>query len=911
MTKKKIRKKTLYCYFTWMILVIYSFLTMAMSFTCDWDTWVNIVMLLVIFFATDVTFSKKYGETFQSYFITFAAMLEIYIYTYIQGDLFPSLNIVCCLAIMISIYMNIHLLQLLLGLSIGLVCCHYFWWKTIVLTGSVEWMQFGIRIASMLFAECFLIYFVHWINDIEENLRIKAEEAKKAERAKSEFLANMSHEIRTPMNAIVGMCELILREKISETVRENCFNIQNAGRSLLSIINDILDFSKIESGKTEIVEEEFNIGSTINDVINMAMTRKGDKDIEIIARVDSTIPKGLIGDEGRIRQVMINLMTNAIKFTRKGCVVLRVTKTSHEYGINLNVTVIDTGIGISEENLEKLFTSFQQVDTKKNRSVEGTGLGLAISKRLVSEMGGFLQVYSNYGEGSRFKFVIPLKVADSEPFVQVKDAENKKVAFFFNDETHTHVKMNTEYGKLFRELERRFKLDINVYENQREFLHGLETENYNYVFVPKAEYLENKEYLDEIKDKIQVVVVQDRENAVEVQKPVKCIYKPFYALSFASILNNERYHFTANNGRRESLRFTAPDAKILIVDDNEINLKVAVGLMKPYRMRIITVESGLAAIEALKKQDYDLVFMDHMMPEMDGVETTEIIRKTEGEFYQKVPIVALTANAISGTREMYLENGFNDFIAKPIELSVLDRILRTWLPKELIHSCAEPVEEELPEETIISGKYISYEKGLVYAGKDQEVYYDNLSLFIRNGKKYQDSLSQRFEDGDWSNYIIEIHALKGFSLSIGAEELSAFSKTLEFAGKEENIDLIKAEHRSLLEMYKKVIEEAKEYLSAKGQNWQKESENVISDKDLEEISEEELEGYINQIRNGCEYFDSDEIAKAAEKLCNYVFKEKALHNYFVEVKKLAEDFEYAQALELTEKAMEEIKEAMV
>ncbi|MGN1136192.1 MAG: sensor histidine kinase, partial [Oscillospiraceae bacterium] len=291
-----------------------------------------------------------------------------------------------------------------------------------------------VLVVLIIASFCILGWFAtKYLSNRSAALADAIDQVEAANSSKSNFLANMSHEIRTPMNAIVGMTELILREHdISETVQENCFNIQNSGRSLLSIINDILDFSKIESGKMELIEEEFNIASTLNDVINMAITRKADKKLEIIVHADPEIPCGLIGDEIRIRQVIINLVTNAIKYTNEGCVSIRVSQTKHKYGINLSVSVSDTGIGITEQNLEKLFSSFQQVDTKKNRAVEGTGLGLAISKRLITQMGGFINVTSKYGKGSEFRFVIPLKVSNAKPFVTITGADKIHAAGYID-----------------------------------------------------------------------------------------------------------------------------------------------------------------------------------------------------------------------------------------------------------------------------------------------------------------------------------------------------------------------------------------------------------------------------------------------------------------------------------------------
>ncbi|MGN0649443.1 MAG: ATP-binding protein, partial [Oscillospiraceae bacterium] len=558
------------------------------------------------------------------------------------------------------------------------------------------------------------------------------ENAEHANQSKSDFLANMSHEIRTPMNAIVGMCELILREPdISEAVRDNCHNIQNSGRSLLSIINDILDFSKIESGKLEIIESEFNIASTLNDVINMTVTRKGEKNIEIIAQVDPNLPSGLYGDEIRIRQIIINLMTNAVKFTNSGAVTLRVSQTKQEYGINLKVSVEDSGIGITPENLEKLFTSFQQVDTKKNRSVEGTGLGLAISKRLVTRMGGFINVSSEYGKGSVFSFVVPLKVTDERPFITVKEPEKIRAVGYINLKKFDNPIVEQKYNELIDEMSEQLHVECEFCHELSVLKQLLSDNRVTHCFIGREEFLNDREFFNALDSSIQVIVIQDSLNSVQIPKNMKCIFKPFYTLSVASVFNNEKLLNIAD-GRTPSISFSAPKARVLIVDDNIINLKVAVGLMRPYHMQTLTADSAKAAISLLRSKDIDLVLMDHMMPGMDGVEATLMIRGFEDEYYKRLPIIALTANAVNGVKEMFLSNGFNDFVAKPIELSALDKALKTWLPKEKqqrpVVTAEEPKKVSLPE----AEEYglISPSKGITYTGGDEEAYLDILYTFI-------------------------------------------------------------------------------------------------------------------------------------------------------------------------------------
>ncbi len=648
-------------------------------------------------------------------------------------------------------------------------------------------------------------------------------EADNANKAKGDFLANMSHEIRTPMNAIVGMCELILRERdVSETVMEYCFNIQNSGRSLLSIINDILDFSKIESGKLEIIEDEFNIASTLNDVMNMAVTRKENKNIELIVRADPNIPIGLIGDEIRIRQVIVNLVANAIKYTKSGVILIRISMTRHDYGINLSVSVADTGIGISEENLEKLFSSFLQVDTKKNRAVEGTGLGLAISKQLVTKMGGFINVSSVYGEGSEFRFVIPLKVSNPAPFVSLKDAENIHAAGFIDLNKFEFETVGQQYSSLIAELGETLGTDIELFGSMEELKARLEQKEYTHLFVGREEYIAEKEYFAEAADNYKVVVVQDRNNVVEVSENIRCIFKPFYVLSVAAVLNNERLISGINDRRSSAIRFVAPKARVLVVDDNAINLKVAMGLMRPYHMQVVTADSGREAISLLRSKDFDLVFMDHMMPELDGIETTKLIRETEGEYYKKLPIVALTANAVNGVREMFLASGLNDYIAKPIELSALDRVLKAWLPKELIKP---PSGEEKyandrrgkdgvsQNEASSKNEIFDVQTGVFYTGGDMETYEEILEIYVRKGPEKLEYIKKLYDEESWKDYVIEVHALKSSSLSIGSPKLSEMAKELELAGKAGDYSLIEKKNGAMLEMYAKVIEAGKEYIS--------------------------------------------------------------------------------------------------
>ncbi len=882
-------------YLVFAVFLFYSVMMTATAVLLDWPTWVLIYTASTAIIMSVLTLIPKFPEINYMYAITTATMLNVAIFSWKENSFYQSGIVLCGVALLLSLFMNTRVVIYQSVLTVLLLLTHLFVLKTIPFQNMGDICNFLMRIPALLAVQILLIFVIFKINQTYNSLKASIDKAHHAEQSKSDFLANMSHEIRTPMNAIVGMCELILRETdISESVREDCFGIQTSGRSLLSIINDILDFSKIESGKMEIIEQEYNIASMLNDVINMSMTRKGDKKIEIIVQVDPNLPCGLIGDEMRIRQIIINLMTNAIKFTERGTVTIRLSQTKQEYGINLNVSVIDSGIGITPENLEKLFTSFQQVDTKKNRSVEGTGLGLAISKSLIQRMGGFISVTSEYRKGSEFHFVVPQKVSNSEPFISVKDVEKIQAVGYVDMHKFGSDAVAQQYSELISEMIQGLNVNCRWFSNMDALKETIENGEVTHCFIGKEEYLAEKEYYAQISKKCEVVIVQDRVNAVEPPNGMKCIYKPFYALSVASVLNNESMVLNMNERRGASIRFIAPKARVLIVDDNIINLKVAVGLMRPYHMQLITAESAKAAIAMLRSKDIDLVFMDHMMPDIDGVEATKMIREMEDAYYRNLPIIALTANAINGVRELFLASGMNDFIAKPIELSALDRVLKKWLPQNYIQ--APTAEDVRTRETIkvlkkVSGNtFFNPDSGLVYTGGDMDTYLDILKVFVGKEEGKKEYIDKLYQSQDWKNYVIEVHALKSSSLSIGATDLSELAKKLEHAGKAGDYQTITEEHEAFLQQYEKVTREADKYLH----------ENTVTDKgeaaedntDIPEVDCKQLEAYFADILAAVDNFDGDEIVRIAEEVSQYSYQGRILSEDFHKVRELAEDFEY-------------------
>jgi PAS domain S-box-containing protein len=538
-------------------------------------------------------------------------------------------------------------------------------YRIVMKDGTVKWIWERSRVVEFN-ADGTASLLEGFYTDITEQRRLEAAEL--ANRAKSEFLANMSHEIRTPMNAILGMTDLALRNIASQNaVRDYLGNIKNSGNQLLSIINDILDFSKVEAGVIELVPEKYKVHSMINDIAVMIHVRIGNKPIVFIVDDDPDLPNEMIGDVTRIKQIIINLLTNAVKFTPEGQVIFSISSEPSvaEGTCMLKVSVTDSGIGIRDDDIHLLFASFSQVDTRRNRSIEGTGLGLAISKNLVKLMGGEITVKSSYGQGSCFSFYIIQKVETFNPMIKFLKNDNIRVAVLRTDESRTRI-LSSKIKKLGVECD-----IIDDHENISQYSHVF----FNYVqfdIILKAHCPNTKLF----------AIASGLDDNEKVTANMEIIYTPLTSLIIARLLGNNTLNQTEININDEELSLQLNNAQILIVDDIEINLIIAEETLLHYGGRIDTADSGIKAIEMIKENDYDMVLMDHMMPEMDGVDVTNIIRSWPQEKYQKLPIVALTANVVGDVRDMFLENGLSDFLSKPMEKSEMERVLRQWLPAE-------------------------------------------------------------------------------------------------------------------------------------------------------------------------------------------------------------------------------------
>lgn len=471
-------------------------------------------------------------------------------------------------------------------------------------------------------------------------------EIEKAANMKSDFLANTSHELRTPMNAIIGMTEMALREEMTPTAKNYINQIKAAGKSLLIIINDILDFSKIESGKMDIVADDYEPTSLINDIATIISTRIVKDDVELILDINPQIPKVLSGDMVRLKQIITNLANNAVKFTKLGQICLKYDfEIVSEDTVNLLFSVSDTGIGIKPEDINKLFQSFRQLDSKRNRNIEGTGLGLAISKQLITLMNGNISVESVYGEGSTFSFTVPQKVINPQPSISLNEIPPKHAAGFLNN-TYANIQLKRDMHKL--DIDYTDLKDKDILTFLTEYKERLTN---TYLFIPYKDFSQPLQDFIQQQEQLNVIVIAPYGvSLTNTPLNVLIVHKPLSVLALAGIYNHETFSQYDSTSSDEYYDFTAETAKILIVDDNSINLTVAQGLLEPLNMQIDTALSGNEAINKISDTMYDLILMDHMMPEIDGIETTHIIRRFHSE-YDNVPIIALTANVIGNVKK--------------------------------------------------------------------------------------------------------------------------------------------------------------------------------------------------------------------------------------------------------------------
>lgn len=614
----------------------------------------------------------------------------------------------------------------------------------------------------------------------------KFQDAVKANSVKTAFLANMSHEIRTPINTIMGMNEMILRENEDKDIAHYARNIKDSSKILLSIVNDILDFTKLESGKMEIVPRRYDFADLLNDLINAINLRAEEKNLALELDIEEIIPSVLFGDELRIKQAITNILINAVKYTSKGTITIRIQslKISQDE-IRLFVSVRDTGIGIRKEDIDKLFDSFVRLETNKNRSIEGAGLGMAITKHIIDGMNGELNVESTYGKGSTFSVSFIQKVLDETPI--------------------------GSFEKWYR--------------------------------------------------------VGD-----EVPKPYV-----------------EQYQ--------------ASDVCILVVDDNEMNLEVIKGLLKKTDIKIDCALSGAQCLQMVSQKEYDLIFLDHMMPEMDGVETLKKLQEGVPKGKYLIPVVALTANAISGSREEYMRYGFSDYIAKPVEYRKLIAVLRKFLPDKMEKRAdIRGMEEACTEYLENNGIHMS--EAIKYAGDDLAQYIHLLGLFAsERSKEKKVAVYEAFIRQNWKEYTVYVHGLKNSARTIGADKLADLAYNHEIKAKEADSTFLCEHYEELVREWDNVVKIIKDFMAQQDKDKIKSQSSISVQQPLSEKQ------YMQGIQTVIDYLDTfkkKEAVKVLEELLEHEIVSDRKDKLKL-IKQAVQSYDYEKAIEMLRNELKDME----
>ena len=925
------------------VLGVFSLFMISMfvsSFLLNWSLIEKEIIVVTVVGCWIIHIKKLWNHEARAKFFAVMTWVDFIIYALHSGSFTSLLATMAALIVLLGIFFIPQIIYMGVFFSTVIILYHALVAHTIIINSLNDILRMSLHIISTYAVSMITLFMISAQKETNEQLVENIHELEIAERSKDDFMVNVSHEIRTPINAVCGMSEAILQEELPASVRRDVIDIQTAGRNLLSAVSNILDFSELESGHMDLAEESYNITSTITDIINMALTMDNGKHLELVVDCDADLPSNLQGDEQKLRRIVMNLMSNAIKFTKEGGIVLRISSRKEEYGINLLVSIKDSGIGMELADMENIFASFSQVNSKRNREEGGVGLGLPIARALVMNMGGFITVNSSPGNGSEFQFTIPQKVLDETPIVSIKNKSHIHAACYINMDKYNYSIIREGYESCIRHMVEQLGISLIACRNLMELKRRIERENFTHVFISWEEYCEDRNFFEKLAKEITVVLVLEYGHETQSGSNMLRIYKPFTILSIASVFNGQKIVQGGETKSSHDKHFVAPDAKVLIVDDNAMNLKVMARLLMPYRIKAYMASSGQEALDKLDNMEFDCVFLDHMMPEMDGVETLHKIRQKPGAYFQALSVIAFTANAIGGAREMFISEGFNDFIAKPIELSVLDRMLRRYIPvqkqvvitddqdndnsedysgindetaasdigkaagnREVTGASAEDDYKALDE---LSRAGINVNQGIAYCG-DKEGFREIIGIFHAEGAKRKASLEQFFKENDLKNYVITAHTLKSNSKGIGAEELSTLAMNLEMAGKENRIDYILEHHEELVEAHDTLISilAVNSFVYPEGNNAEPQDEEDINTVESNNQNEADsgIEGQslielTETLSMKLMSFESEGLNAILDKLAEYNHNGDSLKGLADKIRSLTDEFDFIGASEV-------------
>ena len=788
---EELRKNELFQTAHIMILVCYTLVSIILigeAILLGWESWALILILVSIIVAWRIHFKEVFSEYTRLWIYSMLMMATYFFYgihrtsTY---DLCAVMTAVIMLYTMTGVVPLITLCQGTFFLTFAFDIMGMIHdgevFSFLVVTRSL--LHLAVVIMAGWIARVIIERWSRALGKVTREIAVLKDETGRL----NDFLANVSHEIRTPANAVIGFTGICLEEEEKESIIKNMTQVMKAGQKISDQISDILDYSEIDRRILANNKEEYMLASIVNDVREVVAPAVPEG-LELIINVDPSIPCVMKADQGKLKKILRHLIENALKYTKKGGVYVNIYPLWESYGLNLCIEVEDTGIGMDKAEAEKALSGRYQGDSSRTRQGGGLGLGLSVVSGFVASMGGFMSLKSSVGEGTRVRISIPNEIIDKKSCMSLASKESLHLGAYVRFDKFESPDVRVFYGRLMRTIVEGLDITIHRVDSLNDLKRLAATVPLTHLLTGKEEYARDASFMRTLAKNTMLVVAGDRDDDPASFPGAVLMKKPVTGLLVAEFLNME-----PGKSKEKNLRMMCPSVRALVVDDEPMNLSVAKGILGRYGMEIETVISGYEAVDACAAKDYDIVFMDHMMPGMDGVETARRIRHLSRNAESGCMIVALTANAVSTAKEMFLKEGFDGFLSKPIEIGELERIIKKVLPKSKIeyeevrqndpHSGAVREEKDTKENSSpyarLAQTGIDTEQGIFFCQGDAEFYDSLLLQFSQEATAKSKRIIEALEKNDRKNYEVFVHAVKSTAKMIGAMELSEEALALE------------------------------------------------------------------------------------------------------------------------------------
>ena len=844
------------------IITVLSVLLLVMSFLLEWEMWPLPLIICVVPMCFIMHTTRRPSETIRTNTYVVVLVAQMFYYTVHLEKIYDAIGVYVVILTLFTTTNYRALIWIAYLIQNLAMVMHIFQYRADV---GLDLSQ--VPIVRTLWA--FVIPFLAAVvcdrlvvmrRQSTKRYEKKLQESEEANKSAGDFLANVSHEIRTPINAVIGLSGVCIDREYDADIRVDLNSIRDAGKRVAEQVSDILDYSEIDRKRLAVNEEDYMMASVLNDLVNELRPYLR-PELELVIDVDPELPSMMHTDVQKLKKILWHLVMNGLKYTKHGGVFVHISTKKQEYGVNLCIEVSDTGIGMDNEELERVFDRFYQSDSSRTRSTSGLGLGMSIVAGFVNTLGGFITVESKPKRGTTVKVSIPQKVVDNTLCMSVINPKELHIAGFLHFDKFPHPVVREYYNYTIRNIVRGLGVTMHRVDNGSDLKKLAEEVELTHLFVGEMEYNSEKEFIDKLAESIIVEVVASDRFRKPKNSRINVMRKPFYCFPVASALN-----MYWNVSDDEEGRLFCPGVRALVVDDEPMNLTVAIGVFRGYGMVVETAEGGLESVEMCAKNDYDIVFMDHMMPGMDGVEAMKRIRAEADRRKLEMPIVALTANAVSSAKEMFMREGFDGFVSKPIEIIELERVLKKVLPKSAIRYEKnnqqiippkpssfvddvvefEPMTGDEPKAGDVEKKdsqpsidtqalkeyNIDPAIGLKYCQQDVDFYKQLMLQFVEESANKKKGISDSLEKNDWKSYAIYVHAIKSTAKMIGAVELSQLAEQQEADAKADKADAVLESKDKLMDLYEKTIDGIRTVCNVAD----KASEDFDQDEDVLEFS---------------------------------------------------------------------------